>query len=41
MWVRKVLEMSKLQEEPTQQSEPVNQAAFLQAQDQQLAEIME
>ena len=35
------VKMSKLQEEPTQQAELVNQAAHLQAQYQQLAKIME
>ena len=35
------VEMTKLQEEPAQQAEQINQAANLQAQDQQLAEIME
>ena len=36
-----VHEMRKLQEEPTQQAEVEDQAASLQAQDQQLAEVME
>ena len=34
-------EMSRSQEEPTQQAKQVEQAAIMQAKDQQLAEIME
>ena len=41
MWAQIAAEMSKLQEDPTQQAEPVNEAAHLQAQDQDIAEIME
>ena len=44
MWVQIVHEMSKIQEEPTQQAMLVDQMANLQdleVQDQQLAEIME
>ena len=33
--------MSRLEEEPTQQAEPIDHAAQLQEQDQQLAAIME
>ena len=40
MWPQIVAEMSKLQEDPTQNPEQVDQAASLQAQDHQLAEIM-
>ena len=41
MWAEIVHEMSMLQEDLTQQAEIEDQAANLQAQDQQLAEIME
>ena len=41
MWAQIAQEMSKVQEEPTQQAELEDQAANLQAQDQWLAEIME
>ena len=41
MWAQIAAEISKLQEEPTQQAEKVEQVSNLQAQDHQLAEIME
>ena len=41
MWVQIAAEMSKLQEEPTQQASQTNQVASLQEKDEQLAEIME
>ena len=40
-WAQITAEMSKLQEEPTQQVQIEEQAGNLQAQDQKLAEIME
>ena len=41
MQAQRAVEMSKLQEEPAQQVEQVEQGANLQAQDQQVAEVME
>ena len=41
MWTQIANELSRLQEEPTQQAELADQASNLQAQDQQIAEIME
>ena len=40
VWAQIAHEMSKLQEDPTQQAELEDQTANLQAQDQQLAEIV-
>ena len=41
MWAQIAHAMSRLEEKPTSQAEPNNQAARLQVLDQQLAEIME